>query len=66
MKRAILGVIVSLLLSIPATAGQPLENSVVILDGDRIQAVGRVGELAVPQGAEVISADIRRSRRWGP
>ena len=37
--------------------GAPLENSVVILEGDRIQAVGRVGELAIPQGAEVISTE---------
>ncbi|HEV2844187.1 MAG TPA: amidohydrolase family protein, partial [Thermoanaerobaculia bacterium] len=73
MRRAILGFILSFLVSVPVTAaplkalvggrlidgygGTPLENSVVILDGDRIQAVGRVGELAVPEGAEVISTE---------
>src|SRR6185369_8836049 len=37
--------------------GRPLDNSVVLIDGDRIQAVGRAGELAVPAGAEVISTE---------
>ena len=37
--------------------GAPLENSVVLIDGDRIKAVGRVGEVAVPAGAEVISTE---------
>jgi imidazolonepropionase-like amidohydrolase len=37
--------------------GRPLENSVVLVAGDRIQAVGRVGELAIPPGAEVISTE---------
>lgn len=42
---------------IDGNGGPPLENSVILLDGDRIQAVGRVGELAVPAGAEVISTE---------
>jgi imidazolonepropionase-like amidohydrolase len=37
--------------------GPPLENSVVLIEGDRIQAVGRVGEVAIPEGAEVISTE---------
>jgi len=37
--------------------GRPLENSVVLIEGERITAVGRVGELAVPEGAEVISTE---------
>jgi imidazolonepropionase-like amidohydrolase len=37
--------------------GQPLENSVVLIEGDRIKAVGRVGEVLVPEGAEVISTE---------
>ncbi len=37
--------------------GPPLRNSVVLVDGERIKAVGQVGSLAVPQGAEVISTD---------
>ena len=37
--------------------GAPLENSVVLIDGDRIKAVGKVGELQVPAEAEVISTE---------
>ena len=37
--------------------GRPLENSVVLIEGERITAVGRVGEVAIPQGAEVISTE---------
>jgi len=35
----------------------PVRNSVVIIEGDRIKAVGQVGSLAVPAGAEVISTE---------
>jgi imidazolonepropionase-like amidohydrolase len=37
--------------------GAPLANSVVLVEGERITAVGRVGELAVPQGAKLISTE---------
>src|SRR6185295_11541143 len=37
--------------------GPPLDNSVVVVEGDRIKAVGRVGEVAIPDGAEVISTE---------
>jgi imidazolonepropionase-like amidohydrolase len=37
--------------------GRPIRNSVVLIDGERISAVGVVGSLAVPAGAEVISTD---------
>lgn len=37
--------------------GRPVENSVVLIEGERIKAVGRVGELVVPEGAEVISTE---------
>lgn len=37
--------------------GQPLENSVVIVQDGRIREVGRVGEVAVPAGANVISTE---------
>ncbi|NQW03485.1 MAG: amidohydrolase family protein [Acidobacteria bacterium] len=37
--------------------GVPLHNSVVLVQGERIVAVGRVGTLAVPPGAEVISTE---------
>src|SRR5262245_57208011 len=38
-------------------AGPPIQNSVVLIDGERISAVGQVGTLAVPAGAEVISTE---------
>jgi imidazolonepropionase-like amidohydrolase len=37
--------------------GPPLLDSVVVIDGERIVAVGRQGEVAVPAGAEVISTE---------
>lgn len=37
--------------------GPPLRNSVIIVRGERIEAVGQVGKLAVPAGAEVISTE---------
>jgi imidazolonepropionase-like amidohydrolase len=36
---------------------KPIRNSVVILEGERIKAVGQVGTLAIPRGAEVISTE---------
>ena len=35
----------------------PLRNSVVIIEGERVKAVGQVGMLAIPAGAEVISTE---------
>jgi imidazolonepropionase-like amidohydrolase len=35
----------------------PLPNSVILIEGDTITAVGQVGELAVPEGAEVVSTE---------
>ncbi len=37
--------------------GKPIRNSVVIIEGERIRAVGQVGSLAVPAGAELISTE---------
>ncbi|MFQ5723412.1 MAG: amidohydrolase family protein [Terriglobia bacterium] len=37
--------------------GPPLENSVILVRGNRIEAVGRQGELEIPEGARVISTD---------
>ena len=37
--------------------GAPLRNSVIIVRGEKIEAVGQVGRLAVPAGAEVISTE---------
>lgn len=38
-------------------AGTPIQNSVILIEGERISAVGQVGRLAVPAGAEVISTE---------
>jgi imidazolonepropionase-like amidohydrolase len=35
----------------------PIRNSVVIIEGERIKAVGQVGTLTIPAGAEVISTE---------
>jgi len=37
--------------------GTPLQNSVIIIEDKRISAVGNVGMLEVPEGAEVISTE---------
>ena len=36
---------------------KPIRNSVVIIDGERIKAVGQVGLLPIPGGAEIISTE---------
>jgi imidazolonepropionase-like amidohydrolase len=38
-------------------AGPPLHDSVVLVEGDKITAVGQVGRLQIPAGAEVISTE---------
>jgi imidazolonepropionase-like amidohydrolase len=35
----------------------PIRNSVILIDGERITAIGQVGSLAVPAGAEIISTE---------
>ncbi|HLA91297.1 MAG TPA: amidohydrolase family protein [Gemmatimonadaceae bacterium] len=42
---------------IDGNGGAPVRNSVILVDGERITAVGTVGSLAVPRGAEVISTE---------
>ena len=37
--------------------GVPILNSVVIIEGKKIKAVGRIGELAIPKNAEIISTE---------
>ncbi len=37
--------------------GQPINNSVIIIDGEIIKAVGTMGKLKVPDGAEIISTE---------
>ena len=36
---------------------KPIFNSVVLIEGERIKAVGQVGTLAIPKGAEIISTE---------
>lgn len=35
----------------------PIQNSVIIIDGEKIQSVGQVGQLAIPDNAEIISTE---------
>lgn len=37
--------------------GKPLQNSVIIIEGERIKAIGQVGKIEIPKGAEVISTE---------
>jgi imidazolonepropionase-like amidohydrolase len=37
--------------------GRPIRNSVILIQGERISAVGQVGTLEVPRGADVISTE---------
>jgi len=37
--------------------GKPIRNSVIIIEGERIKAIGQAGQLAIPKGAEVISTE---------
>ncbi len=37
--------------------GTPIQNSVILIQNDRIAAVGQVGTLAIPAGAEIISTE---------
>src|SRR5215470_13463059 len=38
-----------------AMGAQPVPHSVILLEGERIKAVGQEGQLAIPPGSEVIS-----------
>lgn len=37
--------------------GKPIQNSVIIIEGERIKKVGRMGDVEIPEGAEVISTE---------
>jgi len=37
--------------------GKPIRNSVIIIDGERIKAVGQIGTLQIPAGAEIIATE---------
>lgn len=36
---------------------KPLRNSVILIEGERIKAIGQVGSLEIPRGSEVISTE---------
>ena len=36
---------------------KPIRNSVILIEGERIKAVGQVGSLAIPKDAEIISTE---------
>ncbi len=42
---------------ISGTGSTPVQNAVVVIEDNRITAVGPAGQVSVPQGAEVIQAD---------
>jgi imidazolonepropionase-like amidohydrolase len=42
---------------IDGNGGAPLANSVVVIQGNRIAAVGRAGQVQIPAGAQVINAN---------
>lgn len=37
--------------------GKPIQNSVIIIEGETIRQVGRMGEVQIPKGAEIISTE---------
>lgn len=37
--------------------GPPIENAVIVLEGNRVKAVGREGTIAIPEGAKVIDTN---------
>ena len=37
--------------------GKPIQNSVVLINGETIEKVGRVGELNIPKGTQIISTE---------
>src|SRR5580693_6031649 len=41
-------------LLIDGTGRTPIENSVIVIEGDRFKAVGRSGEVAIPPGAQIV------------
>src|SRR5215204_17838 len=41
---------------IDATGREPIEDAVIVVEGERIKAVGKRGEIAIPPGANIIDA----------
>ncbi|HEY2987447.1 MAG TPA: amidohydrolase family protein [Candidatus Binatia bacterium] len=43
-------------LLIDGSGGEPVKDAVIVIDGNRVKAVGKRGEVKVPQGAKTIQA----------
>ncbi|HTD48506.1 MAG TPA: amidohydrolase family protein, partial [bacterium] len=41
-------------LVIDGTGRRPIERGVVLVEGERIAAVGRQGEISIPEGTEIL------------
>ena len=41
---------------IDGNGGAPVANSVIVIQGNRITAVGRAGQVQIPAGAQVVNA----------
>ena len=39
---------------IDGTGRAPIENSVIVIDGNRIKEIGRAGQVTIPQGSQVV------------
>lgn len=37
--------------------GKPIQNSVILIEGEKIKSVGQIGQLKIPDGAEIISTE---------
>jgi len=36
---------------------KPIHNSIIIIEGEKIKAIGRMGEITIPPGAKIISTE---------
>lgn len=43
-------------LLIDGTGGEPVKDAVIVIEGKKVKAVGKRGEVKIPQGAKVIQA----------
>ncbi len=57
MGRAESATVLEVGLLIDGSGGAPIEDAVIVIEGKRIQAVGKSGEVTVPAGAEIIQLE---------
>ena len=48
---------------IDGTGRPPVENSMIVIEGDRFKAVGINGQTAIPPGSEIIDVKVKRFYR---